>query len=133
VDTLKQKISHLQALFHLACADRELSQIEITYIRIVAEHLGVNVEQLKGFDPSEPVLVLPDREYKIYGLFHRLAIIMMIDNQIDEKEKRYCFNLGVKMGLHPNAVSEIIEHAIVHGSAGTKPEDVMRIFKKYLN
>jgi hypothetical protein len=84
-------------------------------------------------DGGEPVLDLPKYEYKIYALFHRLAIVIMIDNSINEKEKRYCFNLGIKMGLHPNAVGEIIEHAIGHGAAHTLPKDVMDIFRKYLN
>jgi hypothetical protein len=130
---LKQKISHLRALYHLACADKQLAKAEAVYIRIVAEHLGVDLRLLGELHPEEPVLELPDREYKIYGLFHRLALIIMIDNSASENEKRFCFNLGIKMGLHPNAVNEIIDHAAKHGTAKTTPKEVMAIFRKYLN
>jgi len=133
VDTHKQKVSHLKALYHLACADNVLTKVEAIYIKNVAERLGVNLEELKKFDPSEPLLELPDREYKIYSLFHRLAIIIMVDNVINENEKRYCFNLGIKMGLHPNAVGEIIDHVIAHGASGALPQEIMAIFRKYLN
>jgi hypothetical protein len=134
VDTHQQKISHLKALYHLATADNVLSKVEGIYIKNVAERLGVDIDELKNFDPRiEPTLELPDREYKVYALFHRLAIIIMIDNLIDEREKRFCFSMGIKMGLHPNAVGEIIDHVIMNGSMNTTPAEVMGIFRKYLN
>jgi len=134
VDNHQQKISHLKALYHLAAADGVLSKVEGIYIKNVAERLGVSPGELMNFDPKmEPTLELPDREYKIYALFHRLAIIIMIDDAIDEREKHYCFTLGIKMGLHPNAVGEIIDHVIARGSMNVTPSEVMNIFRKYLN
>ena len=134
MDTYQQKISHLKALYHLAVADNVLSKVEAVYIKNVAERLGVDLAELGNFDPAiEPTLELPDREYKVYAVFHRLAIIIMVDNLIDDREKHYCFSMGIKMGLHPNAVGEIIEHVIANGSMNTTPADVMDIFRKYLN
>jgi hypothetical protein len=95
--------------------------------------MGIEPKELEGFDGSEPALELPDREYKIYSLFHRLAIIIMIDNAINAKEKRYCFNLGIKMGLHPNAIGEIIDYVIQHGPINSFPKEIMDIFRKYMN
>ena len=131
--TYNQKISHLKALYHLACADNDLSKVELVYIRKVAEGLGIDPKELENFDSSEPELELPDKEYKIYSLFHRFAIIVMVDNAITEKEKQYCFNLGVKMGLHPNAVNEIVEYTIANGAMAALPDRIMAIFKKYSN
>jgi hypothetical protein len=129
----QQKISHLKALYHLASADKVLSKSETIYITTVANRLGVNLEELGEVDGSEPELILPGREYMIYSLFHRLAIILMIDGSVHEDEKTYCFNLGIKMGLHPNAIGEIIEHVSVYGAAETSPKVVMDIFRKYLS
>jgi hypothetical protein len=109
------------------------TKVESTYITVVEKRLGIEPKDLEDLDGSEPILDLPGRKYKIYALFHRLAIVIMIDNSIHEKEKRYRFNLGIKMGLHPNAVGEIIEQVIRHGTAHTLPKDVMDIFRKYLN
>jgi hypothetical protein len=120
-------------LYHLACADNVLTEEEIVYIKNVAERLGVGIHELSNFDSSEPELDLPKHEFKIYGLFHRLAIIIMVDNEIHEKERQYCFNLGIRMGLHPNAIMEIIDFVVKHGSMKTTPEEVMGIFKKYMN
>jgi hypothetical protein len=133
VDNHQQKISHLKVLYHLACADEILSEVEAVFIRNVATYLGVSDDELSNFDTAEPTLELPDREYKIYALFHRLAIVVMIDNELNEKERHYCFNLGVKMGLHPNAVGEIIDYVSSKGTFDALPAEVMGIFKKYLN
>jgi hypothetical protein len=133
LETHKQKIAHLKVLYYLACSDNVLSKAEIVFIRNVAERLGVDVAELENFDNTEPALHLPDKEYKIYALFHRLAIIIMVDNEVGKDEKRYCFNLGIKMGLHPNAIGEIIEYTIAHGAWNAQPKEVMDIFRKYLN
>jgi DnaJ-domain-containing protein 1 len=132
LDTHQQKISHLKALYHLACADNVYSRAEAIFIRNVANRLGVDEKELENFDGSEPELELPDREYKIYALFHRLAIIIMIDNEVREQEKQYCFNLGIKMGLHPNAITEVLT-LVEDGDVGTAPHEVMDIFRKYLS
>lgn len=131
MDNYQQKISHLKALYHLACADKQLSKPEAIFIRNVAEHLGISPAELETFDGSEPKLELPDREYKLYSLFHRLAIIIMIDSNASEKEKRYCFNLGIKMGLHPNAIAEILDYIISKGVMSALPEEILNIFRKY--
>ena len=36
--------------------------------------------------------------------------VTMIDDVLHPDEKHYCFDLGVKMGPHPNAVLEIITY-----------------------
>jgi hypothetical protein len=114
-------------------ADDVLTKVELVYIKNVAEKLGVPLKELESFTADEPELELPDKEFKIYALFHRLAIIIMIDENASEKEKTYCFNLGVKMGLHPSAIREIIDHVVARGAFAAMPKDIMAIFKKYMN
>jgi hypothetical protein len=133
MDSQQQKISHLRALYHLACADKVLTDVEGEYIKNVAERLGIPLEELSKLDPYEPTLELPNREYKNYILFHRLALIVMIDNVLSERERQYCFNLGIKMGLHPNAVGEIIDYIAAQGTIDSKSSEVMAIFKRYLS
>jgi hypothetical protein len=133
LDTYNQKISHLNALYHIAYADKDLSEIELVYIRNVAERLGIGLEEIDNLKHTEPELDLPNREYKVYGLFHRLALILMIDGMPNETERTYCFDLGIRMGLHPNAILEIIDFSVLHGASKTTPKEVMAIFRKYLN
>jgi DnaJ-domain-containing protein 1 len=130
--THEQKISHLKALYHLALSDGILSKSETVYIRIVADALGVSIKELDNYDGAEQDLILPDREYKMYSLFHRYAIMIMVDDLVHEKEERNCFNLGIKMGLHPNAIEEIINHVMMK-SSNSSPQEIIAIFRKYMN
>ena len=133
MDTYQQKLSHLKALYYIACSDNELSQEEATYIMNVAERLGVDPEELVDFDGSEPDLDLPNRQYKLYAVFHRLVMVIMIDNIASEAEKKYCFDLGIKMGLHPNAVLEVINYVVKLGPSNAIPAEILAIFRKYLS
>ena len=133
MDTYQQKLSHLKALYHLACIDNELSKEEATYIINVAKRLGVNTEHLADFNGSEPKLHLPDKQYKLYAVFHRLVMVIMIDNLANDIEKQYCFELGIKMGLHPNAVIEVIQYVVSEGPLTATPAEILTIFRKYLS
>jgi hypothetical protein len=133
LDTHAQKISLLRSLYHLASADDELKKVELVYIKNVAKFIGVDAAELEALQPGEPDLELPDREYKVYAIFHRLAAIIMIDGDISPREHRYCFNLGIKMGLHPNAIGEIIKLIAEKGVMNAMPSEVMDIFRKYLS
>jgi DnaJ-domain-containing protein 1 len=133
LDDHNQKISHLKALYFLACADRVFTKSEAVYIKQVAKRLGISEAELEAFDDQEPELDLPDREYKVYALFHRLVIVTMIDDVLHPDEKKYCFDLGVKMGLHPNAVLEIITYVERNTVFDSTPDEIMDIFRKYLS
>ena len=133
MDTYQQKLSHLKALYHLACVDNELTKGEATYIMNVAERLGVDPEELVDCDGSEPDLHLPDKQFKLYAVFHRLVMVIMIDNVANEIEKKYCFDLGIKMGLHPNAVIEVIQYVVAEGPFSAEPTKILAIFRKYLS
>ena len=133
MDTYQQKLSHLKALYHLGCVDNELTKEEATYIMNVAERLGVDPEELVDFDGREPDLHLPDKQFKLYAVFHRLVMVIMIDNVANEVEKKYCFDLGIKMGLHPNAVIEVIQYVVTEGPFNAEPTKILAIFRKYLS
>jgi hypothetical protein len=57
----------------------------------------------------------------------------MIDNVANDIERKYCFDLGIKMGLHPNAVIEVIQYVVTHGAFNAPPDEILRIFRKYLS
>lgn len=113
--------------------DNELIREEATDIMKVAERLGIDAEELAEFDGGEPELHLPDRQYKLYAVFHRLVMVIMIDNVANEVEKKYCFDLGIKMGLHPNAVIEVIQYVVKEGPFEAVPAEILAIFRKYLS
>jgi hypothetical protein len=67
-----------------------------------------------------------------YFYISLLVIIVMIDHEMDENVRLYCFNLGIKMELHPHAIGEILDHLHTRGTMNSLPEEVIAIFRKYL-
>lgn len=131
--THQQKINHLKMLYHAANSDGVYSKGEVIFIRRVAENLGVDIKELENLDVKDFDLELPDREYLIYSLFHRLALIVLVDNEVNESERHFCLDMGVRMGLHPQSVNEILDYIIENGAFNASPESIIAIFKKYSN
>ncbi|MTI19861.1 hypothetical protein E1176_02380 [Fulvivirga sp. RKSG066] len=129
----KEKLSHLADLMALAHADEETSKIEATYVKVVAKKLGVDMLDLAKIETLGTERDLPENEFQIIPLFHRLLILMNIDMDLDERELLFCRNLGIKMGLNPSAVSEIIELAGKNRGRHLQPGEINEIFKKYCN
>ena len=131
--THQEKLSHLQDLIHLSKSDESIVKIEAVYIQKVAKKLGISdaeiaIIEFKGIDRA-----LPKNEFQIIPLFHRLIILMMIDSKIHDDEIKFCSDLGIKMGLHPQAVGDIIELAKTGHFEYMDPDRISAIFKKYYN
>ncbi len=128
----EEKLSHLYQLYQLAIEDGVLSQIELAFIKNIAERLEIDLEEVEKYKPHPNKLILPDQEYKIIPLFHRLTLLMCIDTVATESEKDFCFQMGIRMGLHPQAVTETIGLIIEYGTSLT-PESITEVFNKFSN
>ncbi|UII20238.1 hypothetical protein [Fulvivirga ligni] len=132
--TKEEKLSHLLDLMNMAKIDSSIQRIESVYIYKVAEKMGIDkLELVKletlGIDKRS----VPKTEYQIIPLFHRLLILMCIDTDIDDLEKSFCRELGIKMGLNPFAVTDIIELACKKQPHHLSPDEINTIFRRYYN
>ncbi len=133
LDTYNQKLSHIYELIRLSRIDSEINDIEKAFIKKVAEQLGVNLDDLSQYDKQKHRMDLPDAEHKVIPLFHRLVLLMTLQADLIETRKSLCFDLGVKMGLHPQAVMEIISIAENEGVWDLDPKRITYIFNKFSN
>lgn len=131
--TQEEKINHLKMLYHAANSDGIYNRAEVIYITQVADSLGVDLTELENLSASDFDLDLPDKEYKLYSLFHRLTLIMLVDNNVNDTERHFCFDMGVRMGLHPQSINEVIDYVIKQGVFSASPKHIIEIFKKYSN
>jgi len=120
-------------LYHAANSDGIYSKAETIYIRRVAENLGVDIKELEDADIKNFDLELPKKEYLLYSLFHRLALIVLVDNEMNKSERHFCLDMGVRMGLHPQSVNEVLDLIVEKGAFNTSPEAIVAIFIKYSN
>lgn len=129
----QEKLSHILDLIHLSKSDESIVKIEAVYIKKVAEKLGITDAEIAILEFKGTDRIFPKNEFQIIPLFHRLIILMMIDNKVHPDEIKFCVDLGIKMGLHPQAVSDIIELAKTGHFEYMDPDRISSIFKKYYN
>ena len=128
----QQKLSHINALVRLAKSDDVFSEIEVLFVNRIADRLGVRLEDLSAYDQKDLKLHLPHTEDEVIPLFHRLVILIAIDRIITPEERDLCFHLGVKMGLNPQAVSDVIDLIQEKGN-DVDPSLIIEIFNRHNN
>ncbi len=131
----EEKLSHINDLIKLSQVDGKESHMELNFINSVAARLGIekiDVEKIKNgeinisFSP-------PNKESKVIEQFHRLIILMGIDKLIYREEVAFCVELGVRMGLNYNAISEVLRKTLRNPAYIMHLDEVEEIFKKYSN
>ncbi|MEL6536470.1 MAG: TerB family tellurite resistance protein [Bacteroidota bacterium] len=132
MDNFEQKKTHLHMLMEIAMADRDFSQVEDLFLNRIAQVLNIPLEEVvhQEFDRND--LQLPRREFKLYGLFHRLVLMGLSDNHLHTAERKLLLDFGIRMGLNPSAILEVMDYCDEKGLAAI-PKDIVRIFYKYNN
>ena len=133
--TYNEKLSHLSTLVNLAKADKDEKGIENKFIRVFGEKMGVVEDDIEkilsgelkvGFDA-------PANEVERLAMFHRLVLLMGVDFQVDEREVQFCRDMGIKLGLHPSAIEEILEKMKKEPDKILPPDEIASAFRKQKN
>jgi len=124
-----EKLSLLQDLMGLSKADGKVTIEEMQFIADVASRFGVSDNELIELH-NNPVDYNPqDRETDRFTQFYRLLLLTSVDANRDENEIEFCKNTGLKMGLNPNAINEVVKR-IIASENGTLPvQELIEVFK----
>ena len=131
----QEKLSHLNDLIKLSKVDGEESHMESNFINSVAARLGIekgDVVKIKD-GKMEITFSPPKKESKVIEQFHRLIILIGIDKLIYKEEVTFCVELGVRMGLNYNAITEVLRKTMRNPAYIMHLDEVEKIFKKYSN
>jgi hypothetical protein len=131
----QEKISHLNDLVKLSQIDGKESHIESNFINSIADRLGiprVDIDKIKSGD-LDIKFQTPKLEKDVIEQYHRLIILMGIDKMIYKEEVRFCFELGVRMGLNTNAIMEVLRKTLRKPAYIMQKDEMEEIFKKYSN
>ena len=122
--------THLQMLLEVALADENFTKQENQFLEHIAKQLGIELEDVvhQYFDPNN--ITLPKQEPKVFAFFHRLILMAIVDGEIDPKERGLLLEFGIRMGLNPSAVLEVIDYSVAHGPKAV-PTEVVNIFYRY--
>ena len=130
---MKEKLSLLTELIKLASCDKTVRQKEYDFILAIAIRLGIRKDE---FDPlfNEYIEFTPPvSEFDRILQFHRLVLLMNIDQEPDEKELEFIKDLGIRMGLCPLATNKVLNE-MNHYPNNMMPADrLIEIFREQYN
>lgn len=131
----KEKLSHINDLIKLSQIDGEESHMELNFINSVAARLGIEKVEVKKIKDGKLDISFspPKTESKVIEQFHRLIILIGIDKLIYKEEVSFCVELGVRMGLNYNAITEVLRKTLRNPAYIMHIDEMENIFKKYSN
>jgi len=131
----QEKLSHINDLIKLSQVDGEESHMELNFINSVAARLGIEKDEVKKIKDGKTKITfaLPKTESKVIEQFHRLIILIGIDKLIYKEEVSFCVELGVRMGLNYNAITEVLRKTLRNPAYIMHLDEMEEIFKKYSN
>lgn len=129
----QEKLSLLQDLIALSKADNNVSFMETQFINSVAMTMRISPIELQNLKDN-PISYNPqNKEIDRITQFYRLLLLMGVDSDHHEKEVDFCKNLGLKMGLNPNAINEVVRRVLASEKGMLPPNDVIEIFQTHHN
>jgi len=129
----EEKLSILSELIAFARVDHSLKQLEYDFLLKVAHSLEMDKDVLDSLlKQKSPKIRLKTQAERIVQ-FHRLMLLMNIDQEQHKKEIDTLYNIGLKMGLPPSAISQVLEVMHRYPDNIVPPDVLINIFKAYYN
>lgn len=120
-------------LIQLAQADEKVRDIEFNFLLAIAKQLRIEVEEFKELFDKYISFQPPKMEFLRILQFHRLMLLMNVDGDSDENEIALIKDLGIRMGLNPEATDYVFKVMHQYENKLIPPKKLMEIFKTYHN
>ncbi len=133
MSTYKEKLSILSEMIAFATVDGVIKDPEYNFLVSVSSQLGIDRAVFEGlFKKESEHLVLKTPAERILQ-FHRLVLLMNVDQVQQEVEVSRLHNLGLAMGLPPSAIDQVLLVMHQYPDNIIPPDVLIDIFKVHHN
>lgn len=128
-----EKLSLLSEMIAFAKYDKDIKDIEYNFLLGVARQLEISREDFE-YLIEHPVMYthLKSHSERIVQ-FHRLVLLMNIDNEDSGRGAIKLFNFGLKMGLSHESISKVLYLMESFPNKIVPPDVLIDIFKTQYN
>ena len=130
---MKEKLSLLTELIKLAKADQELREQEYAFLLTIAKSLHVSKEEFDSLFDQNIEFTPPESEFERILQFHRLVLLMNVDQETSESELDFIRDIGIRIGLSPYATDRVLSEMNNYPDKLIPPDKLIEIFKGYYN
>ena len=129
----QEKLSILSQMIAFAKVDGSIKDTEYNFLSGVATHLGVDQQAFKQLFNAKTEHIVPKSEAERILQFHRLVLLMNVDQMQTEKEITHLQNIGLGMGLRPTAIDRVLTVMHDYPDKIVPPQVLINIFKTHHN
>ncbi len=133
MNSYQEKLSILSELIAFARVDYTLKEDEYDFLLNVANLMQVKKTSLDELLNNTIEISTPKSQLDRIVQFHRLLLLMNIDNEQHKKEIEKLHNIGLWMGLPPGAITQILEVMHQYPNKAIPPNVLLDIFRAYNN
>jgi len=133
MSTYKEKLSILSEMISFARVGNTIKDEEYIFLSSVAQQLGVDEETFDTLFNEEVEHIIPKSEADRILQFHRLVLLMNVDNKQDLIEISRIHNIGLEMGLPPSAIEQVLSIMHKYPNKIVPPKVLIDIFKAHYN
>jgi len=131
VSTEKKQI--ISDMIGLAKADNILHEREYEFILAVAARLGLSKTEVDTLHANPLKISVLSTELQRITQFHRLLLLMNVDQETHFTELDAIRNYGLKLGIRPEAIDQILSEMDDHENKMIPSTRLVEIFKRFYN
>ncbi|MEO0571255.1 MAG: TerB family tellurite resistance protein [Bacteroidota bacterium] len=133
MNSYQDKLSILSELITFARVDYKLKEDEYDFLLSVANLMKVKKTSLDALLKNTVEISTPKTQLDRIVQFHRLLLLMNIDNEQHTKEIEKLHNIGLWMGLPPSAITQVLEVMHQYPNMAVPPKILLNIFRAHYN
>ena len=133
MSSYEEKLSILSEMISLAQVGRAVKDSEFDFLWGVADQLGVHREDFESLFDSPVQNIIPKTLLSRIIQFHRLVLLINVDRQQTFKEIDKLHNIGLRLGLPPSAIDQVLVLMHQYPDNIIPPETLIGIFKAHYN
>ncbi len=133
MSSYQEKLSILSEMIAFAKVDNIIKEPEYSFLLGVASQLGVAEEKFAELLEHQSEHLIPKTQADRILQFHRLLLLMNIDQVQDQLEIRRLHEIGLSMGLPPSAISQVLTVMHNYPNKVIPPKVLINIFKAHYN
>lgn len=133
MDPYQEKLGILSELIAFARVDHKLKDTEYDFLLSVANLMEVKKASLDELLKQDLKPSLPTTQLDRIVQFHRLLLLMNIDNEQHQKEIAKLHDIGLWMGLPPSAITQVVGIMGQYPNNAIPPQVLLGIFRAHYN
>ncbi len=133
MSTYKEKLSILSEMIAFAKADHALKDAEYNFLFSVAVGLGIDKDIFDSLLDKQEKITVPKTQADRILQFHRLVLLMNVDQEQHLIEIGILHNIGLGMGLPPSAIEQVLTVMHDYPDKIIPPDVLINIFKAHYN